>query len=48
MDGFAREDGSRMNEIAEQAAERYYHKYNEHMQVLESHSLLSKTRQITP
>ena len=39
---------NRLNEQAEQAAERYFKKYREHMQLLESHSLLSKTRQITP
>jgi hypothetical protein len=39
---------SRMNEQAEQAAERYFRKYREHMELLESSSLLSKLRSITP
>jgi hypothetical protein len=38
----------RLNEQAEQAADRYFRKYREHMQLMESHSLLSKTRSITP
>jgi hypothetical protein len=39
---------SRMNEQAEMAADRYFSKYRTHMELLESHSLLSKLRQITP
>jgi hypothetical protein len=45
------EDGAvtqRLNEQAEQAANRYYKKYRSHMEMLEGHSLLSKVRQITP
>lgn len=37
-----------MNEQVEQAADRYFQKYRSHMELLESHSLLSKTRSITP
>lgn len=37
-----------MNEQVEQAADRYFKKYRQHMELLESHSLLSKTRSITP
>lgn len=37
-----------MNEQVEQAADRYFKKYRNHMELLESHSLLSKTRSITP
>jgi hypothetical protein len=38
----------RLNEQAEAAAERYFRRYREHMELLESHSLLSKTRSVTP
>lgn len=38
----------RLNEQAEMAADRYFKKYREHMNLLESSSLLSKTRSITP
>ena len=39
---------NRMNEQAEMAAERYLRKYRSHMELMESHSLISKVRAITP
>ena len=50
MESLMNESGMthRLNEQAEQQAERYFNKYREHMTLLESHSLLSKVRSITP
>ena len=50
MESLINESGvmDRMNEQAEQAAHRYFSKYRSHMELLESHSLLSKVRSITP
>jgi hypothetical protein len=39
---------ARLNERAEEAAGYYFKKYREHMELMESQSLLSKTRSITP
>lgn len=39
---------ARLNEQAEEAAERYFRRYREHIQLLENGSLLSKVRPITP
>lgn len=39
---------NQLNEQVEHAADRYFKKYRGHMELLESHSLLSKTRAITP
>lgn len=39
---------NQMNEQAEMAAQRYFTKYRTHMELLESNSLLSKVRSITP
>ena len=39
---------ARLNEQAEEAAGRYFRKYRDHMELMESHSLLAKTRPITP
>lgn len=38
----------RLNEQAEMAADRYFKRYRTHMNLLESGSLLSKVRSITP
>jgi len=39
----------RMNEDAiENSAEKYYNRYRDHMQILESHSILGKVRSVTP
>jgi len=38
----------RFNVPAEEAAARYFKRYREHMELMESHSLLSKVRSITP
>ena len=39
---------ARFNEQAEEAAGRYFKRYREHMELMESRSLLSKIRAITP
>lgn len=50
MESLINESGvmDRMNEQAEQAAHRYFNKYRSHMELLESSSLLSKVRSVTP